>query len=121
MFNWYVSEITSILKYLVSATIQTAIFIFVLSGSKPHDKLCAKLTSTRLLNVIEQASSIAQTSCLEGFHSVLNHFAPEMVHYSFPGMYCRLVSLFYAVPLLLNVKLCSFIKGESGINIISSF
>ena len=28
---------------------------------------------------IQQASPLDQTSCLEGFHSVLNHFAPKMI------------------------------------------
>jgi hypothetical protein len=45
----------------------------------------------RLRTGISQASPLAQTSCLEGFHSVLNHFAPKMIAFSFQGMYCRSV------------------------------
>jgi hypothetical protein len=45
---------------------------------------------------------ISQTSCLEGFNSVLNHFFPKMIHYSFPRMYCRynVTSLMVTVPYL---------------------
>ncbi|XP_073258656.1 uncharacterized protein [Porites lutea] len=31
----------------------------------------------------------AQTDCLEGFHSVLNFFAPKIIAYSYLGMFCR--------------------------------
>ena len=40
---------------------------------------------------IKQASPFVQTSCLEGFESLLNHFAPKMIGYSYVGMYCRSV------------------------------
>ena len=60
-----------------------------LLGSVSHEKLCYQLTKTRLVNAIKQASPISQTSCLEGFHSLLNHFSPKEIPYSFPGMYCR--------------------------------
>jgi solute carrier family 8 (sodium/calcium exchanger) len=42
-----------------------------------------------LVKSIKKASPLAQTSSLEGFHSVLNHFAPKMLAYSYRGMYCR--------------------------------
>ncbi|KAK3726207.1 hypothetical protein QZH41_011188, partial [Actinostola sp. cb2023] len=54
-----------------------------------YDKLRKALTKPNLQKAIKKASPIAQTSCLEGFHSVLNQFAPKMIHYSFSGMYCR--------------------------------
>ena len=34
---------------------------------------------TRSMNGIKQASPLGQTNCLEGFHSVLNRFAPKMI------------------------------------------
>ncbi|CAB3984003.1 Hypothetical predicted protein, partial [Paramuricea clavata] len=40
-----------------------------------HKKVCTALTNTQLMKGINKASLLAQTSCLEGFHSVLNHFA----------------------------------------------
>ena len=40
-----------------------------------YEKLTKVLTNKRLMNGIEKASPFDQTSSLEGFHSVLNHFA----------------------------------------------
>ena len=58
-------------------------------GSVAYEKLCGVLNNINLVKGIKQASPFAQTSCLEGFHSVLNHFAPKMIAYSYAGMYCR--------------------------------
>ena len=47
------------------------------------------MTDKKLKKGIQQASPLSQTSCLEGFHSVLNQFAPKMIAYTYPGMYIR--------------------------------
>lgn len=60
-----------------------------LIGTLVYEKLCEALSNKALVRGIKQASPHAQTSCLEGFHSVLNHFAPKMIAYSYVGMYCR--------------------------------
>jgi len=60
-----------------------------LLGSVAFEKLCTALTNNSLVKGIKQASPFAQTSCLEGFHSLLNQFAPKMIAYSYVGMYCR--------------------------------
>ncbi|CAB4011359.1 uncharacterized protein LOC110233295 isoform X1, partial [Paramuricea clavata] len=57
-------------------------------GSIAYEKMLAALTNKKLMNVIKKASPIGQTSCLEGFHSVLNQFSPKMIGYSYPGMFC---------------------------------
>lgn len=57
--------------------------------SKAYKKLCSALNNVHLVKGIKHASPFAQTSCLEGFHSVLNHFAPKMIAFSYAGMYCR--------------------------------
>ena len=54
-----------------------------------YEKVYGALTNERLIKGIKQASPIEQTSCLEGFHSTLNQFAPKMVAYSYVGMFCR--------------------------------
>ena len=59
-----------------------------------YEKLHSALTNVNLMKGIKQASPLAQTSCLEGFHYVLNHFAPKMIAYSYVGMYCRYGSFF---------------------------
>ena len=53
-----------------------------LIGTLVYEKLCEALGNKALVRGIKQASPHAQTSCLEGFHSVLNHFAPKMIAYS---------------------------------------
>ena len=56
-------------------------------GSVVYEKVSKALKKKRLTKGIQQASPIAQTSCLEGFHSVLNQFAPKMIAFSYPGIY----------------------------------
>ena len=53
-----------------------------------YDKLYAALRNNAWVKGIKRASPLAQTTCLEGFHSVLNHFMPKMIAYSYIGMYC---------------------------------
>ncbi|XP_046863604.1 uncharacterized protein LOC124457386 [Xenia sp. Carnegie-2017] len=69
---------------------------------------------------IHQASPVAQTSCLEGFHSVLNHFAPKMIHYSYVRMYCRhiLASIHFNNNLRRDVEMKN--DGTSQINEVYS-
>ena len=62
-----------------------------ITDSPVYEKVHAALTNSRLISGIKQASPLSQTSCLEGFHSVLNHFCPKMIAYSFAGMFCRWV------------------------------
>lgn len=60
-----------------------------LIGSEAYEKLYDNLTKESLNKAIKQASSNAQTSCLEGFHSVVNQFAPKMYAFSYLGMLSR--------------------------------
>ena len=66
------------------------------AGSQAYEKLCSVLNNINLVKGIKQASPFAQTSCLEGFHSVLNHFAPKMIAFSYVGMYCRYNNPFFS-------------------------
>ena len=60
-----------------------------MAGSLALEKMTDALCSTRMVKAIKQASSMAQTSCLEGYHSVVNQFSPKMTHFSYSGMLCR--------------------------------
>lgn len=56
-----------------------------------YEKLSDILTNKFLATAIKKSSSVGQTSCLEGYHSVINQFAPKMLAYSYHGMLCRYV------------------------------
>lgn len=58
-------------------------------GSLVYEKLCEVLRKKRLVKAIEKSSSSGQTSALEGYHSVINQFAPKMLAYSYLGMMSR--------------------------------
>ena len=62
---------------------------FFISGFLAYNKLSGAMLKKAFVKGIKQASPLDQTSCLEGFHSVVNHFAPKMNAYSFTGIYCR--------------------------------
>ena len=59
------------------------------SGTKLFEKLQDIINSRQLKKDIPKMSSVQQTSALEGFHSVINHFAPKMIGFSYHGMLCR--------------------------------
>lgn len=60
-----------------------------IAASEAYEKLCLALNKSTLTKAIEKASSVAQTSCLEGYHSVVNQFVPKMLAFSYLGMLCR--------------------------------
>ena len=64
-------------------------FVVLILDSKVFVELEKCLTSTRLKNDIKKLSTGPQTAALEGLHSVLNHFAPKMIGFSFEGMFSR--------------------------------
>lgn len=64
-------------------------FFFNISGSEVYSKLCDTLNNSFLLKGIKQASPVQQTSCLEGYHSVVNQFAPKMLAFSYLGILAR--------------------------------
>ncbi|XP_053398243.1 uncharacterized protein LOC128556661 [Mercenaria mercenaria] len=59
------------------------------SGTKACAKVEDVITNTRLCNDIGKLSTGPQTSEMEAYHSVLNHFAPKMHSYRYHGQLCR--------------------------------
>ncbi|XP_066269490.1 uncharacterized protein [Branchiostoma lanceolatum] len=45
----------------------------------------------KLCGDIKRLSPVHQTSSLEAFHSLINHFAPKMYHFCYEGMECRVI------------------------------
>ena len=66
------------------------------SGSEVYNKLCETLNNSFLLRGIKQASPVQQTSCLEGYHSTVNPFAPKMLAFSYLGLLSRYVTVINA-------------------------
>ena len=65
-----------------------------ITGTKAYDELCTILTKPALLTDIKKLSPKYQTSSVEGYHSVITHFAPKLLSFSYEGMACRCVSHF---------------------------
>ena len=65
-----------------------------LAGTKAYDELCTILTKPALLTDIKKLSPKYQTSSVEGYHSVITHFAPKLLSFSYEGMACRYVCHF---------------------------
>lgn len=61
----------------------------MIPGSEAYGKLVDALSKPALTTAIKKSSSNGQTSYLEGYHSVINQFAPKMLAYSYLGMLCR--------------------------------
>ena len=66
--------------------------VFVFVGTMAYEKLNAILMHKSLPNDIERLSTNDQTSCLEGYHSTLNHWHPKMTHFPWLGTYCWYVT-----------------------------
>ncbi|XP_044178092.1 uncharacterized protein LOC122960162 [Acropora millepora] len=65
--------------------------LWLTKGSDVYIKLCEALNNSFLLRGIKQASPVQQTSCLEGYHSVVNQFAPKMLAFSYLGILSRTI------------------------------
>jgi hypothetical protein len=77
-----------------------------------YEKTCSSLTNKNLVKGIKQASPIEQTSCLEGFHSVLNKLSPKMIGCTYRGMFFRYVLYRYCNDVGVWHTLCILHRGS---------
>ena len=68
---------------------QPCLMLLIPLGSKAIDKLDGVITNGRLLADMRKLSPSYQTSSLEAYHTVVNHFAPKLLAFSYGGIYSR--------------------------------
>ena len=64
-------------------------YMYKLIGTKACEKLYDVICNARLHDDVKKLSPHQQTSSLESYHSVINHFAPKLLALSYAGMHCR--------------------------------
>nr|KAG5701329.1 hypothetical protein BaRGS_006103 [Batillaria attramentaria] len=62
---------------------------WIKAGTKLSAKLTDILESRQMMKDVPMLSTGPQTASVEGFHSVLNHFAPKMYGFSYSGILHR--------------------------------
>ena len=78
-------------------------------GTKSSEKVIDLITNGRFCNAVCKMSPAYQTSSLEAFHSVVNHFAPKSVAFSYEGMLAWLVKkIYYEFEIKITVSCTSF-------------
>lgn len=64
-------------------------FVFPPIGTKLAERFSDLVLSTQMKKDVPKLSPSAQTAALEGFHDVVNHFAPKKISFSYHGMLSR--------------------------------
>ncbi|XP_062596145.1 uncharacterized protein LOC134257557 [Saccostrea cucullata] len=64
---------------------------WLIPGSKAAEKFSDIATSKQMKKDVQKLSPGAQTASLEGYHAVVNHFAPKMIGFSYHGMKSRII------------------------------
>ena len=91
--KWLTKGIWIYLMWIIESQLAIITKYLFIQDSDVYGKVQNFLTKKNLKNGISHASSLGQTSCLEEFHSLLNHFSPKRIVYSYQGMYCRFVTI----------------------------
>ena len=74
-------------RYIAYFEINSVVNTYI--GSKACEKVSDLITNKQLLADVRKLSSHHQTSSFESYHSVVNHFAPKLLAFSYVGIYCR--------------------------------
>lgn len=65
------------------------IIVLIWLDSPEHVLICDLVRDNRIVRDLRQLSPNTQTSALESFHAVVNHFAPKMIHFHYLSMLTR--------------------------------
>ena len=65
------------------------VIVLQLAGTKAYEGVYAILTAKALVADVRKLSTQHQTSSVEVYHSVVIHFAPKLLVFSYEGMVCR--------------------------------
>lgn len=76
---------------IVSVSIHYTItgLLFDYADTKPSEKFSSLVRNQNLCTDIKKLSTTYQTSRVEAFHSVIIHYAPKLVAFSYAGMKAR--------------------------------
>ena len=85
---------------IISVYICTCMHAYIHLGSKACEKLYI-ICNKKLLVDVQKLSPQQQTSSLESYHSVVNHFAPKLLAFSYIGMHCRYI----IITIIIHIKL----------------
>ena len=86
---------------IISVYICTCMHACIHLGSKACEKLYDIICNNKLLVDVQKLSPQQQTSSLESYHSVVNHFAPKLLAFSYIGMHCR----YMIISIIIHIKL----------------
>ncbi|XP_071950193.1 uncharacterized protein [Antedon mediterranea] len=64
---------------------------FFTPGTECNEKVADILQNKYLMKDVVKLSPLGQTYGVEGFHNLVNHFAPKMFHFGYSGMKSRLL------------------------------
>lgn len=60
-------------------------------GSKVAERVSEIVTSRQMKKDVPKLSPGAQTASLEGYHAIVNHFAPKMIGFFYHGILSRII------------------------------
>ena len=85
-------------------TVEVLVYILVLlAGTKAYEGVYDILTAKALVTDIRKLSTQHQTSSVEAYHSVVIHFAPKLLVFSYEGMLCRYMLYIYIIIIIIII------------------